>query len=82
MRSFKTVSLSTFPTRNPGSLTLTVVTTPYGTSPECIYFMTGKLYLLTPHLLCPPLPPTSGNHQSVPWVYDFHSCFGFFRFHT
>ena len=75
MRSFKIYSLSNFQICN--MVLLIIVTMLYITSPRLIY--NWELYLLTPlYPFCYPLPPSSGNYQSVLCIYElgvFLFCF-------
>ena len=69
MRTFKIYFLRNFQIYN--TILLTVVTMPYITSPRLICLITGSLYLLTTftHFSHSPTP-TSGNHQSIPCIYE------------
>lgn len=50
--------------------------------PGLIYLTTGSLYLLIifTHIIHPP-PTPSGNHSSVPCIYEFFVCLFCLRFH-
>ena len=61
-------SLSHFQIHN--TVLLTIVTMVYLTFPGPVYFITGSLYLLTTFThFTPSQIPTSGNYQSVFYIY-------------